>query len=175
MRRRLKETVGEKILKEKEMGPNENGVGGTGHHPKMGRVKEETEHKQGEAVAGKYLRFTLTGEQTEGGKREIESYGGNAVKNLSGQKQDEVDRSPEEKRNSDAQYLDEFAKSRKRSGRATKLRNKNVTTKGGQSKEEEEQEEESERKRKRKGQLKGVESVHTKAVGPRYVWPHLTG
>ena len=174
MRRRLKEK-GERILKEKEMGPNENGVGGTGHHPKMGRVKEETEHKQGEAVAGKYLRFTLIGEQKEGGKREIESYGGNAVRNLSGQKQDEVDRSPEEKRNSDAQYLDEFAKSRKRSGRATKLRNKNVTTKGGQSEEEGEREEESERKRNRKGQLKGVESVHTKAVGPRYVWPHLTG
>ena len=174
MRRRLKEK-GERILKEKEMGPNENGVGGTGHHPKMGRVKEETEHKQGEAVAGKYLRFTLIGEQKEGGKREIEGDGGNAVRNLSGQKQHEVDRSPEEKRNSDAQYLDEFAKSRKRSGRATKLRNKNVTTKGGQSKEEGEQEEESERKRKRKGQLKGVESVHTKAVGPRYVWPHLTG
>ena len=170
MRRRLKETVGEKILKEKEMGPNENGVGGTGHHPKMGRVKEETEHKQGAAIAGKYLRLTLMGE-----KREIESDGVNAVKNLSGQKQDEVDRSPEEKRNSDAQYLDEFAKSRKRSDGATKLRNKNVTTKGGQSKEEGEQEEESERKRKRKGQLKGVESVHTKAVGPRYVWPHLTG
>ena len=174
MRRRLKEK-GEEILKGKEMGPHENGVGGTGHHPKMGRVKEETEHKQGEAVAGKYLRFTLIGEQKEGEKREIESDGVNAVKNLSGQKQDEVDRSPEEKRNSDAQYLDEFAKSRKRSGRATKLRNKNVTTKGGQSKEEGEQEEESERKRKRKGQLKGVESVHTKAVGPRYVWPHLTG
>ena len=174
MRRRLKEK-GERILKEKEMGPNENGVGGTGHHPKMGRVKEETEHKQGAAIAGKYLRFTLIGEQKEGEKREIESDGVNAVKNLSGQKQDEVDRSPEEKRNSDAQYLDEFAKSRKRSGRATKLRNKNVTTKGGQSEEEGEREEESERKRNRKGQLKGVESVHTKAVGPRYVWPHLTG
>ena len=174
MRRRLKEK-GERILKEKEMGPNENGVGGTGHHPKMSRVKEDTEHKQGAAIAGKYLRFTSIGEQKEGEKREIESDGVNAVKNLSGQKQDEVDRSPEEKRNSDAQYLDEFAKSRKRSGRATKLRNKNVTTKGGQSKEEGEQEEESERKRKRKGQLKGVESVHTKALGPRYVWPHLTG
>ena len=59
MRRRLKEREGERILKKKEMGPPENGVGGTGHQPKMGRMKEETEHKQGAAVSVCYLGFAL--------------------------------------------------------------------------------------------------------------------